>query len=156
MTRLPELESIFPQAISFKHSPTILICGHGNRDQRCGIMGPLLEAEFRAALKRVGFSVDGADGGLLVDQPSHANVGLISHIGGHKYAGNVIIYLPPSFGDDGGIKGEKHALAGKGIWYGRIEPRHVEGVVNETVLGGRVISDHFRGGIDERGGILRL
>ncbi|KLJ06659.1 hypothetical protein EMPG_17845 [Blastomyces silverae] len=36
------------------------------------------------------------------------------------------------------------SLAGKGIWYGRVEPRHVEGIVEETVLGGRVISEHFR------------
>jgi hypothetical protein len=119
-------------------------------------MGPLLQAEFRVALGRVGFTTGRAEGGLIADQPRHANVGLISHIGGHKYAGNVIVYIPPSFADGDGSNGKKHGLAGKGIWYGRIEPRHVEGIVKETVLGGRVISDHFRGGIDEGGNILRL
>lgn len=147
MQKVPELESAFPEALKIQHSPTILICGHGGRDERCGIMGPVLQAEFRRALERVGFSVDGNQ----VDAPNHANVGLISHIGGHKYAGNVIVYLPPGHEGDG-----KNELAGKGIWYGRVEPRHVEGIVQETILGGRVIVDHFRGGIDQRGGVLRL
>lgn len=36
-------------------------------------------------------------------------------------------------------------LAGKGIWYGRVEPERVGEVVRETVLGGRVIGELFRG-----------
>lgn len=150
MTRDPELESTFPEATRFKHSPTILICGHGHRDQRCGIMGPVLQAEFHRALERVGYSVDGS----AIDRPGHANVGLISHIGGHKFAGNVIVYLPPSLRT--AADGETSGLAGKGIWYGRVEPRHVEGIVQETISRGRVITDHFRGGIDEGGGLLRI
>lgn len=109
-------------------------------------MGPLLESEFRRVLGDKGFST-GSD---RVDGASHANVGLISHIGGHKYAGNVIIYLPPSAGNEMG------SLSGKGIWYGRVEPRHVEGIVEETILGGRVISDLFRGGVGQDGEVLRL
>lgn len=77
-----------------------------------------------------------------------ARVGLISHIGGHKWAGNVIIYIPPSFKDN--------ALAGKGIWYGRVEPGHVEGIVMKTVLEGKVVKELFRGGIDQDRKILRL
>lgn len=77
-----------------------------------------------------------------------ARVGLISHIGGHKFAGNVIIYIPPSF--------QGNALAGKGVWYGRVGPEHVEGIVAKTVLGGKVIKDMFRGGIEQGGGLLRL
>ena len=77
-----------------------------------------------------------------------ARVGLISHIGGHKWAGNVIVYIPPSFKANG--------LAGKGIWYGRVEPSHVEGIVAKTILDGKVVKDMFRGGIDQGGKILRL
>ena len=154
MQRVPELQSLFPEAVKLRHSPTILICGHGHRDQRCGIMGPLLKAEFGRALERVGYAVDREK----VDEPAHANVGLISHIGGHKYAGNVIVYLPPGFRSKGDVDsaGAEHELAGKGIWYGRVEPRHVEGIVQETILAGKVITDHFRGGIDEDGKILRI
>ena len=109
--------------------PTILICGHGGRDQRCGILGPILQSSFRAELARRGIE---------------AHVAQISHIGGHKYAGNVIIYLPPSL--------EGNALKGSGIWYGRVGPEQVEGVVEETVVKGRVVGELLRGGVMQGGG----
>lgn len=128
---------------------------------RCGIMAPALETEFQRVLRRVGFASVGSETEGGVDAPNHANVGLISHVGGHKYAGNVIVYIPPkmtlgSSRSGSNETGEVHPLAGKGIWYGRVEPRHVQGIVEETVLGGRVVTDHFRGGIDRNGDILRL
>lgn len=70
------------------------------------------------------------------------NIGCISHVGGHAWAGNVIVYFPSDVA---------HGLAGMGVWYGRVEPRHVEGIVKETVLGGRVIEELFRGGIGRDG-----
>ncbi|GAB1314911.1 Altered inheritance of mitochondria protein 32 [Madurella fahalii] len=144
----------------------VLICGHGGRDQRCGTYGPLLRGEFEKRLPERGFevlkgavevegdevpAVEGEKGGEA-GYP-YARVGLISHIGGHKFAGNVIIYLPPGLGTK---DGERHPLAGHGIWYGRVEPRHIEGIVGETILKGRVIEELFRGGIKQDGEILRL
>ena len=84
-----------------------------------------------------------------------ARVGLISHIGGHKFAGNVIVYIPPGLKsyDDSDVP---HPLAGHGIWYGRVEPKHVEGIVQETIKKGNVIKELFRGGIKQGGEILRL
>ena len=71
-------------------------------------------------------------------------VGNISHIGGHKYAGNVIVYLPPE--EDNWNKG------GKGIWYGRVGKRaDVEKIVDETILGGKIIQELLRGGVGLRG-----
>lgn len=144
----------------------VLICGHGGRDMRCGITGPILRDAFEKFLPRAGLSVQKAaveisqgENGEAVTNPGPeepartARVGLISHIGGHKFAGNVIVYLPP------GMKtadGEKHPLEGCGIWYGRVEPKHVQGIVEETVLGGKVIEEHFRGGITRDREILRL
>ncbi|PYH97505.1 sucrase/ferredoxin-like family protein Fmi1 [Aspergillus ellipticus CBS 707.79] len=151
-TREQELATEFPDAIDIQHSPVVLICGHGGRDMRCGVMAPVLEKEFQRVLQSKGFASAGSDVSS-VDSPEHAHIGLISHVGGHKYAGNVIVYIPPGMTVGGG---DSHPLAGKGIWYGRIEPRHVQGVVDETILGGKVITDHFRGGIDRNGGILRL
>ena len=75
-----------------------------------------------------------------------ADVALISHIGGHKYAGNVILYLPTSLAGN--------SLGGSGIWYGRVDPSKVEGIVQETVLNGRIIADLFRGGIGADGANL--
>lgn len=152
MTRAPDLASKFTGIIDIEHSPTVLICGHGGRDMRCGAMAPALEAEFQRVLQAQGFTSTDSDG-KIIDDPKHAHIGLISHIGGHKYAGNVIVYIPPKM-TIGGL--EPHPLAGKGIWYGRVEPKHVQGIVDETILGGRVVSDHFRGGINRTGDILRL
>lgn len=126
--------------------PTILVCGHGNRDQRCGIIGPVLKTAFRKAVKQQRPCNPGKDNHI----GWNPSIGLISHIGGHKFAGNVIIYFPSSSG------WQHHPLSGMGIWYGRVEPKHVDGIVKESVLGGAIIKDLFRGGIDGKGGILRL
>ncbi|KAF2218749.1 Sucrase/ferredoxin-like-domain-containing protein [Elsinoe ampelina] len=155
LQRLPELRGRFTGARKMDEI-LILVCGHGGRDQRCGIMGPVLCREFEDKLARQGVSVlqnapplVGEERNAEIDgYTPTARIGSISHIGGHKYAGNVIIYIPPSFKD--------HALRGKGIWYGRVEPRHVEGIVEKTVLGGKVIRDLFRGGVGEGGEALRL
>ena len=67
-------------------------------------------------------------------------VGNISHIGGHKYAGNIIIYLPPD--------ADNWDQGGKGIWYGRVgRQADVERIVNETIVGGRIIEELLRGGV---------
>ncbi|KAI9876276.1 MAG: Altered inheritance of mitochondria protein 32 [Pleopsidium flavum] len=130
----------------------ILICGHGGRDERCGIMGPLLRTEFARVLSQKEFEINEPAISAKPALRNTARVGLISHIGGHKFAGNVIIYIPPTFREKSGPS----PLAGKGIWYGRVEPKHVEGIVEETILGGRVIAELFRGGVGQNGEILRL
>jgi hypothetical protein len=155
MKRQPELQKRFLGARKIDEI-LILICGHSSRDERCGKFGPILAAEFEEKLQRQNVAI-------LHDAPVHkakeintdveryvptARVGLISHIGGHKWAGNVIIYIPPSF--------SSNALAGKGIWYGRVGPEHVEGIVAKTVLDGKVIKELFRGGIDKQREIIRL
>ena len=80
-------------------------------------------------------------------------MGVISHIGGHKYAGNVVVYVPPEWKGGDGVVGEigVSPLSGMGIWYGRVGPEHVEGVVSETLVRGRVVKDLLRGGITREG-----
>ena len=127
--------------------PVILICGHGGRDERCGGMGPLLEQEFKDQLESKSIDVTGSEKEKKEPKRSHtlrrARLGTVSHIGGHKYAGNVILYISPWQ--------VEHPLAGMGIWYGRVEPKHVQGIVEETLLKGNVIEELFRGGIDYYG-----
>ncbi|KAI9794276.1 MAG: hypothetical protein M1833_000419 [Piccolia ochrophora] len=158
----------------------VLICGHNTRDERCGVMGPLLQEEFTRALGRLDIPVT-PEGESPTDTVNNsvnqgerlearnasqagsesvpgttswrARVGLVSHVGGHKYAGNVIIYIPPGYHS---VMGGSHPLAGKGLWYGRVAPKHVEGIIEETVLRGRVISELFRGGVDDHGKMLRI
>lgn len=111
---------------------------------------------------------------------------MISHIGGHKWAGNVIVYIPPDYQinplereNRGANPKDKDAakepvvheddrlsenddkpfvspLAGKGIWYGRVQPKHVEGIVEQTIGHGKIIKDLFRGGINQNGSTIRL
>ena len=128
-------------------SPTILICGHDSRDSRCGILGPLLRAEFESYIGRrkpPGGSLerqalDRATGPQ--DEIRNTKVALVSHIGGHAFAGNVIVYLPPGLMSR---NGQMSPLAGMGIWYGRVEPRHVWGIM-DTVQRGEVIEELLRG-----------
>ena len=89
------------------NKPSVFICGHGGRDSRCGIMGSLLRNEFKSYVQRA----------MDVRSNKTPKVALISHIGGHAFAGNVIIYFP--------LSPTNHFLAGKGIWYGRVEPKHI-------------------------------
>ncbi|KAF2183953.1 hypothetical protein K469DRAFT_689695 [Zopfia rhizophila CBS 207.26] len=127
---------------------SVLVCGHGGRDKRCGVMGPLLQSEFIRQLRRKGIFVPDEEDTKSSENKDKvkARVGLISHIGGHKYAGNVILYIPHSRSGS--------ALSGMGIWYGRVGPENVEGIVEETIIGGRVIRELFRGGITSEGGNL--
>jgi len=155
LQRQPEHQHRFPGARKVDEI-LVLICGHGGRDERCGKLGPILQAEFEEKLQRQNVPLLHAAPvaeAEVVDTEVEgyvptARVGLISHIGGHKWAGNVIVYIPPSF--------SSNPLAGKGIWYGRVGPEHVEGIVGKTILDGKVIKELFRGGIDQDRGIIRL
>ena len=145
--------------------PSILICGHNSRDSRCGILGPLLRTEFKAHLRAekqdLGFrkvsgryiprsnlrydpSLQYSFNPLRTKIVSKTNIAMISHIGGHAFAGNVVIYIPEGFRIDSNGS-HVSPLAGKGIWYGRVEPKHVEGIVEQTVKGGKIIRDLLRG-----------
>jgi Sucrase/ferredoxin-like len=130
----------------------VLICGHGERDMRCGIMGPLLQQEFDEKLRQSGIAIrqdpislnETGNSRPGKDQISDvrdvsARIGLISHIGGHVFAGNVIIYIPSTEAFT------SHPLSGRGVWYGRVQPQHVEGIVQKTVKEGVVIQELLRG-----------
>lgn len=130
--------------------PTILICGHNSRDTRCGILGPLLREHFLSYVRgesRLPVNDERSTGykfsGLRPVSPiSNSKVALTSHIGGHAFAGNVVIYLPSKFKM---ASGRVSPLAGMGIWYGRVEPRHVWGIMEETVQKGYIIKELLTG-----------
>ena len=150
--------------------PTVLICSHNTRDTRCGVMGPVLRSEFARQLSTLNYTPSLAQPahdlnlGRKPEEARTVNVGLISHIGGHKWAGNVIVYVPPGWSEAASARGklgslerrDSSPLAGCGVWYGRVEPKHVEGIITETIRGGRVIKELFRGGVGPRSEVLRL
>ncbi len=88
----------------------VLVCAHTRRDKRCGVAGPLILQEMKK-------HVMPEDGIRLLAS---------SHIGGHKFAGTMIIYP-------------------YGIWYGRVLPCHAGQIINDTVKQGKVIEELFRG-----------
>ncbi|KAF7731396.1 hypothetical protein EC973_000204 [Apophysomyces ossiformis] len=101
----------------------LLICSHKRRDKRCGITAPLLAREFDHVLREK--EIGEGEGGTAVL--------MVSHIGGHKFAGNVICYTH---------QGKR------GIWYGRVNPCHCAPIVEETVLKGNVIKELYRGSME--------
>lgn len=54
------------------------------------------------------------------------------------------MYVPPS------MQGNNE-LGGAGVWYGRVGPEHVEGLVEETFVRGRVVTELLRGGVMQDG-----
>lgn len=144
------------------YSCVILLCSHKRRDKRCAIAAPKLEKALTGALEREGWEVHTQveDPSLLgppleevsgTEQDKEAEVlrrlksvdpknaetkrALIvrnSHMGGHKFAGNVIINTPQ----------------GATIWYGRVTPHEVDAIVKETVIEGKVLSPLLRGGLN--------
>jgi (2Fe-2S) ferredoxin len=76
-----------------------------------------------------------------------------SHTGGHKYAGNVLIFIP-----DGGVSGgaepqqKKNAAGGggggggvKGVWYGYVTPLEIPSILERTIGRGEIIPRLWRG-----------
>eukprot|EP00761_Pharyngomonas_kirbyi_P004563 gb/GECH01004568.1/.p1 GENE.gb/GECH01004568.1/~~gb/GECH01004568.1/.p1 ORF type:complete len:313 (+),score=73.06 gb/GECH01004568.1/:1-939(+) len=101
----------------------IFVCAHTARDKRCGVCGPQLVKAFREALDK--------------DQFSHfknrVTVLSTSHVGGHKYAGNVVIYKK--------IDKDKYV----GDWYGYVQPSDVDTILSEDVGKGKVVKSLWRG-----------
>ncbi|KAI9810364.1 MAG: hypothetical protein M1826_003640 [Phylliscum demangeonii] len=118
------------------HDYLILLCSHKTRDARCGLSAPLLRREFERQLRMRGLLRDSAHD----DRPGGAAVYFISHVGGHKYSANVMIY---------------RRREGQGIWLARVRPEDCAAIVSCTVLRGQVVQPQrqLRGGFDRGRGL---
>ncbi|KAL3233410.1 Actin patches distal protein 1 [Nakaseomyces bracarensis] len=92
----------------------VFICSHTTRDKRCGIAAPILKKLFDKDLQRHGLYRDNSD--LRGDG---VTVEYINHVGGHKFAANVQIYLK-----------NQRTL----VWLGRITPKNVPHIVNHLLV----------------------
>ncbi|KAA3455925.1 Sucraseferredoxin-like protein [Gossypium australe] len=97
----------------------IFVCAHGNRDKRCGVCGPALIQKLNEEIELRG----------LKDQ---VFVSACSHIGGHKYAGNLIIF---SLDSEGKITGN---------WYGYVTPEDVPELLDQQIAKGEIIQRLWR------------
>ncbi|KAM1130138.1 hypothetical protein ACFX19_045525 [Malus domestica] len=97
----------------------VFVCAHGSRDKRCGVCGPVLIDKFKEEAELRGLT-------------NQVLVTACSHIGGHKYAGNLIIYSP---GSDGSITGH---------WYGYVTPDDVPELLDQHIGTGEIIERLWR------------
>jgi (2Fe-2S) ferredoxin len=91
----------------------VFVCVHANRDPRCGACGPPVAHEFAVRLAERG----------LTDSVA---VRRSSHVGGHRFAGNVLIY--PG-----------------GVWYGYVTPDDVDHIIDQHILQGEIVKERWRG-----------
>ncbi|KAI4306237.1 hypothetical protein L6164_029529 [Bauhinia variegata] len=98
----------------------VFVCSHGSRDRRCGVGGPVLVSRFREEIE-----LHGLQGRVFVSP--------CSHIGGHKYAGNIIIFRP-------NVNGEV-----TGHWYGYVTPDDVPALLQRHILKGEIYDILWRG-----------
>lgn len=108
----------------------ILLCSHKRRDARCGITAPLIKRELERHLRPLGLDRDADD-----SRPGGTGIFFVSHVGGHKFSANVLIY-----------RKKDHQM----IWLARVRPEHCEGIVKYTILQGKVVhpETQLRGGFD--------
>ncbi|KAL3482423.1 Sucrase/ferredoxin-like-domain-containing protein [Aspergillus californicus] len=113
----------------------VLLCSHKRRDARCGLTAPLIKRELERHLRPQGLYRDAND-----ERPGGVGIFFVSHVGGHKFSANVLVYR----------KQEQQM-----IWLARVKPEHCEGIVNYTLLQGKVVHPDFqlRGGFDRVKGL---
>ncbi|GER47442.1 altered inheritance of mitochondria protein 32 [Striga asiatica] len=98
----------------------VFVCAHNKRDRRCGVCGPILIERFK---EEIGSK----------DLKDQVFVAACSHIGGHKYAGNVITFSADPHGK----------IAGN--WYGYVTPNDVLELLDKQIGKGEVIDRIWRG-----------
>jgi (2Fe-2S) ferredoxin len=94
----------------------VFVCVHAARDERCGQCGPPLLEALATAVESAGLE--------------EVTLRATSHVGGHKYAGNVLFYP-------------------EGVWYGYVRPSDAERLVRDYIAGGRILEDLYRGSMLE-------
>ncbi|KAI4104005.1 MAG: hypothetical protein LQ345_007301, partial [Seirophora villosa] len=89
-TQLHEPTPLHPSPFTTRPCPhryLILLCSQRTRDARCGQSAPLLRREFERHLRPLGLYRD-----LQDDRPGGVGIYFISHVGGHKFSANVMVY----------------------------------------------------------------
>ncbi|KAJ5133741.1 hypothetical protein N7448_001238 [Penicillium atrosanguineum] len=139
------------QSHACPHAAVILLCSQRTRDARCGQSAPLLRREFERHLRPLGLYRDMDD-----TRPGGVGIYFISHVGGHKYSANVIVYRRRDF--EWYKREEAETVdegAAQGIWLARVKPEECENIIRYTVLQGKVLKpeQQLRGGFDRERGL---
>lgn len=162
------LAPTIPSSLNLKsrpcpHNYLILLCSQKTRDARCGQSAPLLRKEFERHLRPLGLYRD-----LHDERPGGVGIYFISHVGGHKYSANVMIYRRAASAgvasqpaeneaqndgapiEENGDAKVENMEAAQCIWLARVRPEDCENIVRYTVLQGKVVKPErqLRGGFD--------
>ena len=104
-------------ANQLRHEPLtgkhIFVCTHGERDARCGECGPPLFERFQQEVASLALE-------------EHVQLYKSSHVGGHRFAGNVLVY--PA-----------------GDWYGYVTPTDVAHILAAHTNSGDLPTELWRG-----------
>ncbi|RAL67601.1 hypothetical protein DID88_008354 [Monilinia fructigena] len=127
--------------------PAFVVIENKTRDARCGQSAPLLRKEFERHLRPLGLFRDLDD-----ERPGGVGIYFISHVGGHKYSANVMIYRrSDAFGLDSVARAKadgdvvpsnvnpsenEDKGAAQCMWLARVKPEDCEGIIKFTVLQG--------------------
>ncbi|KAI9714328.1 MAG: hypothetical protein M1820_000289 [Bogoriella megaspora] len=139
------------------HRYLILLCSQKTRDARCGQSAPLLRREFERHLRPLGLYRDLDD-----ERPGGVGIYFISHVGGHKFSANCMVYRRA---DAAGVKAAERDEGGdelgpmeaaQCIWLARVRPEDCENIVRYTILQGKVVKpeSQLRGGFDRSRGLV--
>ncbi|KAG0468911.1 hypothetical protein HPP92_018239 [Vanilla planifolia] len=109
-----------PGAVETLTGSFVFVCAHGTRDRRCGVCGPVLIRKFKEEINSRGLQ-------------GQVSVSACSHIGGHKYAGNVIIFSSSASGEV------------TGHWYGYVTPVDVPLLLDQHIGKGEIVDYLWRG-----------
>ena len=127
-TELLNNEKLFSNSINpnikitnFESEKILMVCGHNQRDRRCGIMTN--EIISNKDSKEVG----------------KYDLGVVSHIGGHKFAGNIAVYMKNKNGGDNEIKTNT-------IWFRHVTPEVLD-LILKQLEEGKIIQEFYRGSI---------
>lgn len=92
-------------------------------------------------------------------RPGGVGIYFISHVGGHKYSANVIVYRRRDFEwykkQTENTESEEQEGASQGIWLARVKPEECENIIKYTVLQGKVLKpeSQLRAGFDRERGL---
>lgn len=93
----------------------LMVCGHNLRDRRCGLMTSEILSQ-KSFIQQY-------------------NVGIVSHIGGHKFAGNIIMYTR-----------SKVDNATTSVWFRHVTPQVLPTILQE-LKNGRIVQEFYRGSV---------
>ncbi|ORY85541.1 Sucrase/ferredoxin-like-domain-containing protein [Protomyces lactucae-debilis] len=89
------------------HEALVMLCAHKQRDARCGLAAPVLQAHARHHLANRDIAYYYLD-----------------HMGGHKFAGNLVVYQQ---------NGTPCAHTWHSVWYGRVHVDNIKHVLHQTL-----------------------